>query len=264
MTDDSQTSSGTPSGTRSVTAGTSLCVIAAVAIVISGLIHLQLYFDGYRDFPDANLGRSFLLNGIGSMVIAIALLARRDLIVRLAGIGLVVGTLIAFALSRSDSGIFGFTEQGLEPSPQAALALVSEIVALVALVATFVPMVGAGRSLPQRVLAPVAAVVVVGAAVMSLLWNREPDAPPAVATPGAIAIADFAFTPPELSVASGTVITWTNNDGVSHTVDSDDDSFVSETLTGGAKFSYTFDTAGTFDYICGIHPSMAGTITVTD
>ncbi len=83
-------------------------------------MHLQLYFDGYRDFPNANLGRSFLLNGFGSALIAIAVVARRDLIVRLAGIGMVVGTLIAFALSRSDRGVFGFTEQGFQPSPQAA------------------------------------------------------------------------------------------------------------------------------------------------
>ena len=254
-------------------------LVAAAAIVVGGLVHLQLYFDGYRDFPNANLGRSFLLNGFGSALIAIAVVARRDLIVRLAGIGMVVGTLIAFALSRSDRGVFGFTEQGFQPSPQAALTVVVEVVALVALLATFVPRLGAGRTLAIRTLAPLAAAIVIGTVLMGVLWNREPQQSSAAASPVATAeggstpadaptsavvtIADFAFGPPEITVAAGTTVTWSNDDSVSHTVDATDDSFVTDPLGDGATFSHTFDTAGTFGYICGIHPSMSGTVVVT-
>ena len=46
------------------------------------------------------------------------------------------GTLIAFALSRT-MGLFGFTERGLEPSPQAALSVIAEVLTVV-LVATSV------------------------------------------------------------------------------------------------------------------------------
>lgn len=243
-------------------AATALRMVAAAAIVTGGLVHLQLYFDGYRDVPNANLGRSFLLNGFGSAVIAVALLARRDVLVRLAAIALVIGTLIAFTLSRTDHAVFGFTEHGFQPSPQAALTLVAEIVALVALLATFVPAIGAGSSLPVRSLAPIAAVVVIGTVVMSVLWNRDSGAAGA-AQPGAVTIADFAFGPPELTVGVGSTVTWTNQDGFAHTVDSNDDSFVSEALDPGTTFSHTFDAAGTFAYICGIHPSMAGTVVVT-
>ncbi len=257
-------------------------LVAAAAIVVGGLVHLQLYFDGYRDFPNANLGRSFLLNGFGSALIAIAVVARLDLIVRLAGIGMVVGTLIAFALSRSDRGVFGFTEQGFQPSPQAALTVVAEVVALVALLATFVPRLGAGRTLAIRTLAPLAAAIVIGTVLMGVLWNRVPQqssaAAPAAASPvataggstpadaptsAAVTIADFAFGPPEITVAAGTTVTWTNDDSVSHTVDATDDSFVTDPLGEGATFSHTFDTAGTFGYICAIHPSMSGTVVVT-
>ena len=254
-------------------------LVAAAAIVVGGLVHLQLYFDGYRDFPNANLGRSFLLNGFGSALIAIAVVARRDLIVRLAGIGMVVGTLIAFALSRSDRGVFGFTEQGFQPSPQAALTVVVEVVALVALLATFVPRLGAGRTLAIRTLAPLAAAIVIGTVLMGVLWNREPQQSSAAASPvataeggstpadaptsAAVTIADFAFGPPEITVAAGTTVTWSNDDSVSHTVDATDDSFVTDPLGDGATFSHTFDTAGTFGYICGIHPSMSGTVVVT-
>jgi plastocyanin len=278
--------------TPSVHTGTLLRIVAAAAIVIGGLIHLQLYFDGYRDFPNDNLGRSFLLNGIGSMVIAIALLARRDVVVRVAGLAMVVGTLIAFALSRSDRGVFGFTEKGLEPSPQSLLTIVVEIIALLAIAATFMPRVGAGRSLPVVQLAPAAAVIVIGAGVMSALWNRDPEpapvaatptttiaaapaadgstpastpaagAPAAAAAPAAVTIAEFAFDPADTSIAVGSTVTWTNTDSVDHTVQSSDGSFKSEELGGSATFEYTFDTAGTFSYICGIHPSMKGTITV--
>ena len=242
---------------------TALRCVAAAAIVVGGLVHLQLYFDGYRDVPDANLGRSFLLNGFGSMAIAVALLARRDVLVRLAAIALVVGTLIAFTLTRTDHAVFGFTEQGFEPSPQAALTLIVEIVALVALLATFVPAIGAGRSMPVRALAPLAMVIVIGTVVMSALWNRDSGTAAAAPQPGAVAIADFAFGPPELTVTVGSTVTWTNQDGFAHTVDSKDDSFVSEALDQGTSFGHTFDAAGSYAYICGIHPSMAGTVIVT-
>jgi plastocyanin len=248
------------------TAGIALRTVAAVALVVGGLVHLQLYFDGYRDVPDANLGRSFLLNGFGSAVIALALVARRDAVVRLAGLALVVGTLVAFALSRTDRGVFGFTESGWRPAPQAALTVVAEVVALLALIATFAPAVGAGRSVPVRFAGPAGAALAVGVAVLCIVWDdgSATGAVAAAPTASSVAIADFAFAPAQLTVTSGTTITWTNSDGFAHTVDAADDTFVSDALDQGASFSHTFDAAGTFAYICGIHPSMAGTVVVTE
>ncbi len=89
--------------------------LAAALLLIGGLVHLKLYFDGYRDFPDENLGRSFLLNVVASVVVAIAVAVRRDMWVRIAGIVVAGGTLVAFAVSRTDRGIFGLKEDGLEP-----------------------------------------------------------------------------------------------------------------------------------------------------
>jgi len=46
-------------------------LVAALAILVGGSAHLQLYFrGGYRSFPNANLGRSFLLNGVASVFVA--------------------------------------------------------------------------------------------------------------------------------------------------------------------------------------------------
>ncbi len=80
---------------------------------------------------------------------------------------------------------------------------------------------------------------------------------------GAVTLAGFAFSPSSLTVKAGTTVTWTNHDGVTHTVTADGGSFDSGHLASGATFSRTFATAGTFSYHCAIHPSMTGTITVT-
>ncbi len=112
--------------------------VAAALILVGGLVHLKLYDDGYKDVPDQNLGRSFLLNAAASVVIAVALVATRHLLVLLAGLVLVNGTLLAFALSRGP-GIFGFTETGWNPSPEAAIALVCEIAAAVLLLVLLAP-----------------------------------------------------------------------------------------------------------------------------
>jgi plastocyanin len=80
---------------------------------------------------------------------------------------------------------------------------------------------------------------------------------------GAVTIANFSFDPADVEVAAGTTVTWTNNDGVPHRVVANDESFDSEDMGQGDTFEHTFDTAGTVDYICAIHPQMTGTITVT-
>lgn len=83
---------------------------------------------------------------------------------------------------------------------------------------------------------------------------------PTPAADNTIAIQDFSFNPATLTVKKGTTVTWINNDSAMHTVKSD--AFTSGSLAKGDTFQFTFDTAGTFNYSCGIHPSMMGTIIV--
>ena len=78
-----------------------------------------------------------------------------------------------------------------------------------------------------------------------------------------VQISGFAFKPSTLEVKAGTTVTWTNEDGASHTVAADDGSFTSETLNQGESFSFTFDKAGSYSYHCGVHSSMKATIIVT-
>ncbi len=75
-----------------------------------------------------------------------------------------------------------------------------------------------------------------------------------------VVINNFAFSPQVLTVKQGTTVTWVNQDTVAHSIKSA--TFNSQSLNQGETFSFTFNTKGTFDYSCGIHPSMTGQIVV--
>jgi hypothetical protein len=108
----------------------------AASTLLGGFAHLRLYQDGYKDIPVGNIGQQFLLNAVGAVVIAAGLAV--SLVLPLlprwvgwlaAGGGIVWGaiSLLAFFIARTSGGWFGFTDQpGLNPSPEAALAVFSE------------------------------------------------------------------------------------------------------------------------------------------
>jgi plastocyanin len=79
----------------------------------------------------------------------------------------------------------------------------------------------------------------------------------------AVSIDNFAFVPATLTVAAGSTVTWTNRDEEPHTVVANDGSFHSPGMGSQATYSHTFPTAGTFDYVCSIHPFMHATVVVT-
>ena len=79
----------------------------------------------------------------------------------------------------------------------------------------------------------------------------------------AVTIKDFAYAPPNLTVASGTRLTFTNNDSTSHTATSTDQGgFDTGTIEKGQTKSVTVEQPGTYSYICSFHPFMHGTVTV--
>jgi hypothetical protein len=98
----------------------------AVGCVLIGAIHLNLYFDSYRHVED--VGRSFILNAVAAGVSAVIVLVWPHRLALLAPLVLANATLVAFGLSRTDRGIFNFTETGWNPSPDAALSVAIEIV----------------------------------------------------------------------------------------------------------------------------------------
>jgi len=73
---------------------------------------------------------------------------------------------------------------------------------------------------------------------------------------------NFSFAPAVASVPVGTTITWTNRDDVPHNVVSTEQIFKSPVLDTDEQFAHRFDTAGTYQYFCSIHPKMTGRVVV--
>lgn len=85
----------------------------------------------------------------------------------------------------------------------------------------------------------------------------------AAAANASVEIAGFAFDPPSLTINAGDTVTWTNKDQAAHSAAFANGGPKTPVLTNGKSASLTFTTAGTFDYVCGIHgASMPGTIVV--
>jgi len=103
------------------------------------------------------------------------------------------------------------------------------------------------------------------------------DSPPADAPPGTpaaggakarksasatVTMGDLFFSPASVTIAVGDTVTWHNTGQAPHNATANDGSFDTPNLTNGQSASHTFDQAGSFSYICTIHPQMKGTIRV--
>lgn len=70
----------------------------------------------------------------------------------------------------------------------------------------------------------------------------------------------FRFSPSSITVGAGDTVSWTNNGSEPHDVTGS--GLASGTLQSGQGYSHTFASAGTFSYVCSIHPFMKGSVTV--
>jgi plastocyanin len=77
-----------------------------------------------------------------------------------------------------------------------------------------------------------------------------------------VVIDNFTFSPTPLTVKVGTPVTWVNHDDIPHSVVCPDLKVKSHPLDTDDSFTYTFEQAGTFDYMCGLHPHMHGQVVV--
>jgi hypothetical protein len=97
---------------------------AAACLAGTGWVHTDLYLNGYQAIHV--VGPSFLVQGAGSFAVAVLLVVSDSPVLRLLAAGLAAGALAGFLASRT-VGLFGFTERGLEPAPQAPLSLLFEV-----------------------------------------------------------------------------------------------------------------------------------------
>jgi plastocyanin len=79
-----------------------------------------------------------------------------------------------------------------------------------------------------------------------------------------IAIRNFAFVPGNISVRAGAKVTWTNEDDAPHNATDRAGGWETDTLSKGDSGTLTFDTPGTYEYFCTVHPSMRAALTVRE
>jgi hypothetical protein len=98
-----------------------LALVGAVLLVWSGVIHIQLWSDGYRDI--SVIGPLFIIQGVGTIVIAAVLVVFRRLVLLAAGAVALAATAVGLLLSVHIS-LFGYRES--LAVPDAKLSLVVE------------------------------------------------------------------------------------------------------------------------------------------
>ena len=120
------------------------------------------------------------------------------------------------------------------------------------------------KSVLTRRALPLAAALALALSAPALAAETGQPTQVAATAPATVEINNFAFSPPMLTVAPGTKVTWDNKDEEPHTVLSADggQTFKSPALDTDDKFSFTFDKPGTYKYFCSIHPHMVGTVVV--
>lgn len=79
----------------------------------------------------------------------------------------------------------------------------------------------------------------------------------------AIKTSNKSFYPEAILVNVGDTVQWKNSDIAVHTITSNDGTFDSGMMMAGDLFEFEFKNAGTFDYICALHPWMTGIVQVT-
>jgi plastocyanin len=108
----------------------------------------------------------------------------------------------------------------------------------------------------------VTAAMLAGPVVGALLACRMVAAQQTTMETKMVSIDNFTFSAKELTVAVGSTVRWINHDDIPHSIVAGNTAFRSKVLDTDDVYSFTFTSAGTFDYRCGLHPLMTGTIIV--
>jgi plastocyanin len=101
----------------------------------------------------------------------------------------------------------------------------------------------------------VAAVAVAALAPALLALAADPPRTHEVAMQG------VQFVPATLKVRRGDTVVWINRDAFAHTATAAG-AFDSKSIAEGKSWRYRADRAGTFAYVCTLHPTMKGTLEV--
>lgn len=92
--------------------------------------------------------------------------------------------------------------------------------------------------------------------------SRNAVTKPAAKKRQTVMIKDMKFLPPILIVKVGSTVEWKNADIVAHTATAADNSFDSRIIAPGGSWKLVARKAGSFDYICTLHPNMRAKLIV--
>jgi plastocyanin len=95
-----------------------------------------------------------------------------------------------------------------------------------------------------------------------LSCKKDSNITPGTGGQNEVSIQSGNFSPGTITIPVGGTVTWINNDGIAHTVTSDDAIFDSGNMENGATFPFTFPNKGTFNYHCAYHGGMTGKVIV--
>jgi plastocyanin len=79
-----------------------------------------------------------------------------------------------------------------------------------------------------------------------------------------VRIVEFFYDPDPVRIQVGGKVIWQNEDTIPHTASAEDGSFDTGTIKPGKLKSETFKQAGSYRYVCEIHPRMSGTVEVVE
>ena len=98
--------------------------------------------------------------------------------------------------------------------------------------------------------------------VISLAALKSVQAAAHAGSKADVSIMGFAFGPAKITVEKGRPITWTNGDDSPHQITITQSKARSAILTKGESHTHTFEAPGAYEYICGLHPQMKGSVEV--
>src|SRR5262245_41686092 len=77
-----------------------------------------------------------------------------------------------------------------------------------------------------------------------------------------VEIDHFVFSPAEITIEPGTIVEWVNHDQTIHNIILPGAKVSSPGMDSGDRYTFKFESAGDFSYLCGLHPHMTGVIHV--
>ncbi len=104
---------------------------------------------------------------------------------------------------------------------------------------------------------------------MGTIEVGQPSSDESLSAPGGAVVIDITggmgsgnFEPGAVEISAGALVVWTNNSVEGHTIVIDGAIERSGLIGPGAAYARLFSEPGTYQYICGPHPAMSGTIDV--